>query len=97
MPAAITAPIRWWRRSLSLRVVASTFVASLLALSMLGLLLLGRVTDGMLESRQAAALSESLVGLTDAQRIVASTPSGPGGTTVTLDFKNQIMDIVGVP
>jgi len=23
--------------------------------------------------------------------------SGPGGTTVTLDFKNQIMDIVGVP
>lgn len=83
MPAAITAPIRWWRRSLSLRVVASTFVASLLALSMLGLLLLGRVTDGMLESRQAAALSESLVGLTDAQRIVASTPSGPGGTTVS--------------
>ena len=72
--------LTWWRRSLAVRVIASTLIASTLALTLLGMLLLGRVTDGLLASRQQSALSEASAGLSDAQRIVASAASA---TTTT--------------
>ena len=67
--------LTWWRRSLAVRVIASTLIASSLALALLGMLLLGRVTDGLLSSRQQTALSAAAAGLADAQSIVASSAS----------------------
>jgi two-component system sensor histidine kinase MtrB len=76
--------LTWWRRSLAVRVIASTLLASTLAMTLLGLLLLGRVTDGLLLARQQAALSESSAGLADAQSIVASSGTGPSTSSTVL-------------
>ena len=76
--------LNWWRRSLAVRVIASTLVMSSLALTLLGMLLLGRVTDGLLKARQQSALSESSAGLSDAQSIVASSAVGPSTSSTVL-------------
>jgi len=76
--------LTWWRRSLAVRVIASTLVASTLALTLLGMLLLGRVTDGLLQARQQSALSESSAGLADARSIVSSSASGPVTSSTVL-------------
>lgn len=76
--------LTWWRRSLAVRVIASTLVASSLALTLLGMLLLGRVTDGLLQARQQSALSESSAGLSDARSIVSSSASGPVTSSTVL-------------
>ncbi len=83
-------PLKLWRSSLAVRVITSTLAASTLALALLGSLLLGRVTDGLLQSRQQAALSESSAALADAQRIVASAATGPTGTSVTVLADNVV-------
>lgn len=78
--------LTWWRRSLAVRVIASTLIASSLALTLLGMLLLGRVTDGLLTARQRSAVSESSAGLADAQSIVASSStSSTMSSTVLAD------------
>lgn len=76
--------LTWWRRSLAVRVIASTLIASSLALTLLGMLLLGRVTDGLLSARQQSALSESSAGLADAQSIVASSATGVSTSSTVL-------------
>lgn len=81
----IRGPLTWWRSSLSVRVVSSTLLASALSLTLLGLLLLGRVTDGLLQSRQQTALSESSAGLADAQRIITAAAGGETSPTVLAD------------
>ena len=81
----IRGPLTWWRSSLAVRVIASTLLASTLSLTLLGLLLLGRVTDGLLQSRQQSALSESTAGLADAQRIVTSSAASGTSPTVLVD------------
>lgn len=81
----IRGPVTWWRSSLAVRVISSTLIASLLSLTVLGLLLLGRVTDGLLQSRQQSALSESTAGLADAQRIVTSSAASGTSPTVLVD------------
>lgn len=81
----IRGPLSWWRSSLAVRVIASTLLMSTLSLTLLGLLLLGRVTDGLLQSRQQSALSESTAGLADAQRIVASTAASGTSPTALVD------------
>ncbi len=79
--------VRWWRSSLTVRVIATTLVASSLALTFLGMLLLGRVTDGLLTSRQQAAIGEATAALGEAQRIIASASASPAnaGATVLVD------------
>ena len=47
-----------WRRSLQLRVVASTLAISLSVVTLLGLFLLSRVTRGILESQRRSAIAE---------------------------------------
>lgn len=96
MPAK--GPLTWWRSSLAVRVVASTLIASTLSLTLLGLLLLGRVTDGLLQSRQQSALSESSAGLVDAQRIVTSgTVSGTSPTVISDNIVSALAARAGQP
>jgi two-component system sensor histidine kinase MtrB len=49
---------RRWRRSLQLRVVASTLVISTVVVAILGILILDRVTRGLLTTQRQRALSE---------------------------------------
>ena len=51
-----------WRRSLQLRVVATTVLASLIVIVGVGALVLGRVGDGMLAAKRKAALAEATAG-----------------------------------
>lgn len=83
MPAR--GPLGWWRSSLAVRVISSTLIASMLSLTVLGMLLLGRVTDGLLQSRQQSAVSESTAGLADAQRIVSAAAASRTSPTVLVD------------
>lgn len=82
--------LTWWRRSLAVRVIASTLVASTFALTLLGMLLLGRVTEGLLSSRQQSALSESSAGLADAQRIVSTASASEATTSSTVLVDNIV-------
>lgn len=76
----ILAGPRWirhtWRRSLSIRVTITTLVLSGVVVSVLGLLLLSRVTTGLLDSRQAIAVSEAAAGLSEAQRVLDAASAG---------------------
>src|SRR4051794_34677380 len=64
-----------WRRSLALRVVASTLVASAIVVALLGVILLAHVGRGVLTAKTNSALAESNSGLTFAQNQVAATES----------------------
>lgn len=64
----IGAPIRWWIRSLPLRVVATTFLASVLVLFLGGLLLMQQATAGVLASKKHASVGESVAAIDSAQR-----------------------------
>ncbi|MBM3685460.1 MAG: HAMP domain-containing histidine kinase [Actinobacteria bacterium] len=78
-PRAPSAPLPilgLWRRSLLLRVTATTLLLSMVVMTILGFLLLSRVTTGLLDSAERTAVTEASVGLTDAQRISAAAASG---------------------
>lgn len=77
----ITAVPRWvrstWRRSLFIRVVSTTLVLSFLVVGALGYLLLGRVTTGLLEAKQRIAVGEAAAGVSEAQRLLDASDTGP--------------------
>ena len=81
-PKARLPLISLWRRSLLLRVTATTLALSIVVMTILGFLLISRVTSGLLDSAQRTAVTEAGVGLADAQRIagaaVASLASRAG-------------------
>lgn len=70
-PWTVTAPLRLgatrWRRSLQVRVVASTVVLSLVVVGLVGSLLLSRITSGLLAAKTDAALLEAGTGVAGAQ------------------------------
>jgi len=68
-----------WRRSLQLRVVASTLAISLSVVTLLGLFLLSRVTQGILESQRRSAVAEAESGLRLAQATLATLPATTSG------------------
>ncbi len=70
-PWPLTAPLRYarsrWRRSLQVRVVASTVVLSVVVVLLVGGFLLSRITDGLLQAKTDAALLEASTGAAGAQ------------------------------
>lgn len=56
---ALEAPARWWRRSLSFRLVSSAVAASLAILLITGVVLVGRSTQGILEAKTQQSVSEA--------------------------------------
>ena len=77
-PKARLPLISLWRRSLLLRVTATTLALSIVVMTILGFLLISRVTSGLLDSAQRTAVTEAGVGLADAQRIAGAAASGTG-------------------
>lgn len=67
--------IRWasgalatsWRRSLQLRIVATTMVVSMSMIALLGFFLMQQIEAGLLRAKENAALTESYAGLNAAQ------------------------------
>lgn len=60
--------MRWWYTSLPLRVVASTFGASVLVLVLGGWLLMTQASQGVLETKQASSVDESVAAFDSAQK-----------------------------
>jgi two-component system, OmpR family, sensor histidine kinase MtrB len=56
-----------WRKSLQARVVLGTLLLSTLVVALVGWMLLGQVTNGLVEGKRAASLSEAASGFDSAQ------------------------------
>ena len=70
--------VRWaaerWRRSLQLRVAATTVLVSGLVAVVIGVLSVGSITAGVLDAKRTAAHAEVLNGVRVAQRQLAAAP-----------------------
>jgi len=69
-------PIRVWRSSVSLRVVATTLALSLIVAGLVGWLLLGRITSGLLDAKERASVAEETRGASQAQRQLDAANTG---------------------
>lgn len=69
--------LRGWRRSLLLRVTATTLILSAVVMMVLGFSLLSRVTTGLLSSKDRIAVGEAAAGLGEAQRLLNAADTGP--------------------
>ncbi|MDP4804873.1 MAG: MtrAB system histidine kinase MtrB [Candidatus Nanopelagicales bacterium] len=68
---------RIWRRSLFLRVIATTLVLSIIVVGVLGFSLLSRVTSGLLDAKERISVAESAAGQGEAQRLLDAADTGP--------------------
>lgn len=68
---------RVWRRSLFLRVIATTLVLSMIVVGALGFSLLSRVTSGLLDAKERISVGESAAGQGEAQRLLDAADTGP--------------------
>jgi two-component system, OmpR family, sensor histidine kinase MtrB len=95
-PAAAIAAAAWlrarlaaasalWRRSLQLRVVASTFALSAAVLLVLGLVLQAQITEGLLEAQTKAALEQTRNSKEIVERELAGVD--PATEAGVLDFR----------
>src|SRR5699024_4208718 len=75
-------PLQWWRESLPLRVVASTFIGSMLVLLLGGVLLMEQGSDGVVAGKKQAAVSEAQAAITNAQETLYAT----GATSSNIDL-----------
>ncbi len=75
--AVLGRPLRWWRRSVSLRVVATTMVFSVVVVGLIGVLLLQRINSGLLDAKTRASIVEATAGVTEAQRLLDAADTGP--------------------
>jgi two-component system sensor histidine kinase MtrB len=85
---AVTRALTLWRRSIQIRVVASTVVLSALVIGIVGWFLVQQTRDGLLEQSEEAALSE-------AARVTAETTDRLAGVPATeTDVRQQLSDLV---
>lgn len=76
-------PLRVWRSSVSLRVVATTLFLSLVVVGLVGVLLVGRITSGLLDAKERASVAEASSGVTEAQSVLnAADASQPIAVSV---------------
>ncbi|MEI7778712.1 MAG: MtrAB system histidine kinase MtrB [Actinomycetes bacterium] len=81
-----------WRRSLQLRVVATTLLVSLVILTSLGFMLLNRVSDGLVTAKVRVSLVEAAAGQVEAQRILDAA----GASTTPLSPQSLVDQVVTV-
>jgi two-component system, OmpR family, sensor histidine kinase MtrB len=85
---AVTRALTLWRRSIQVRVVASTVVLSALVIGVVGWFLVQQTRDGLLEQSEEAALSE-------AARVTAETNDRLARAPATeTDVARQLTDLV---
>jgi two-component system, OmpR family, sensor histidine kinase MtrB len=73
---------RAWRRSIQLRVVATTLLLSMGVVLLLGVVVIGQVRNGLLDAKRQSAQSQALGGFRAAedQANAAQTPRAQGGS-----------------
>ena len=88
-----------WRRSLQLRVVASTLVVSLTVVLLVGLLLINSVGEGRLRAKERASVVEASEGIADTQTRIAeaSAENPPRPLDATLESIIVNLDERGRP
>ncbi|WP_375487194.1 MtrAB system histidine kinase MtrB [uncultured Jatrophihabitans sp.] len=73
---AARAVARTWRRSLQLRVGATTVVVTVVVVLVIGLFLVDKVDGGVLKAKRDAAVKQAKIGLPQAQRVLADVDAG---------------------
>jgi two-component system sensor histidine kinase MtrB len=81
-------PVEAWRRSLQLRVVASTLMISSIVLVALGLVLLERIADGLVDAKRERAIEQAYDGQRYAQQQLQS--SGPSDPDLVETLRNIV-------
>lgn len=79
-----------WRRSLQLRVVATTLLLGVLVVTVVGNLLLTRISDGLVESRRRSVENESAVVFADAEQFISSYRSTGNIGQLASDLVNRL-------
>lgn len=80
-----------WRRSIQARVVLGTVVLSTVLAVLAGWILLARVSDGLLDSKQQAALSQAAAGVDTAQSKLQAAEIGD-----SLDVIQNLRKLIGL-
>lgn len=72
--APLRSPLQLWRRSIQARVVIGTLTLSTVLALLAGWVMLRQITDGVLDSKREAALSQAAAGFAAAQSRLDSAP-----------------------
>jgi two-component system sensor histidine kinase MtrB len=75
--AVLDRPLGAWRRSVSLRVVATTMALSLVVVAIVGLLLVNSINGGLLAAKEQSSLVEATAGTSEAQSLMDAADTGP--------------------
>ncbi len=84
--------LTFWRRSIQARVVASTVVLSALVIGIVGWFLVQQTRDGLLEQREAAAVSEATRVTAEARDRLTRVP--PTETDVATQLSDLVEPII---
>ena len=73
-----------WNKSLSLRIISTTFIVSTVLVTIIGLVLINRVSAGILSSKESSSLTEASSAINEAQKVVTATDTGAGEPTLSV-------------
>jgi len=73
-----------WNKSLSLRIIATTFMVSTILVTIIGIVLVNRVSSGILTSKESSSITEASSAINEAQRVVVATDTGAGAPTLSV-------------
>ncbi|MEY2778668.1 MAG: hypothetical protein RL008_764 [Actinomycetota bacterium] len=73
-----------WNKSLSLRIISTTFIVSTVLVTIIGLVLINRVSTGILSAKEASSLTEASSAINEAQKVVTATDTGAGEPTLSV-------------
>jgi two-component system sensor histidine kinase MtrB len=72
-----------WNKSLSLRIIATTFFVSTLLVTIIGIVLINRVSSGILTSKESSSITEASSAINEAQKVVTATETGAGAPNIS--------------
>jgi two-component system sensor histidine kinase MtrB len=81
-----------WRRSLQLRVVATTFVLSAVVVAVLGFFVMQEISDGLLRNKQLTADAQVSEGLTQARNLPGV--NDPPSLSAPRAFGSEVVDVL---
>lgn len=73
-----------WNKSLSLRIISTTFIVSTVSVTIIGIILINRVSSGILSAKESASLTEASSAINEAQKVVTATDTGAGEPTLSV-------------
>jgi len=73
-----------WNKSLSLRIISTTFIVSTALVTIIGLVLVNRVSTGILSAKESSSLTEASSAINEAQKVVTATDTGAGEPTLSV-------------